>query len=140
MTRAHWAAVEAWFGRIPSFHDCEVVSIDLHRAPEPSIVCVHAFLMTPELDDQGYYVLDKHALVSFRLFEVREVNIMDWNHQNVLDSIAIEDVENGFRLMLEGTYGADGHITAAAVEIAVHPVAAEDIERTFVARRARTGR
>ena len=54
----------AWFGRVPSFHDAEIVSLSLHRRA-PSMLSIHAWNMTKEVDDRGYFVLDRHAVVTF---------------------------------------------------------------------------
>jgi hypothetical protein len=59
------------FGYWPSFHDAEVVRVALSRAPayrEGAFLeaDVHAFEMTSDVDERGYFVLRHHVLVSFR--------------------------------------------------------------------------
>ena len=52
-----------WFGRMPRFHDAKLLSIALH-SDEPSTLRIHAFQMTDKVDEQGYFILEKHAMVT----------------------------------------------------------------------------
>jgi hypothetical protein len=131
-----WSAVTEWFGHVPRFHDCEVVSIILRRDPEPSEICIHAFVMTPETDARGYFITEKHALVTFTLTYVLDLDFEGWNHQNALESITTEPVDNGHCLIFEPAHGVGGEITAMSIIISLHPVAQEDIDKTLVAVRA----
>jgi len=60
------ADVVAWFGYWPTFHDAEVLSITLERSGTSRVV-IHAFEMTPELDETSHYISAKHAVVTFLL-------------------------------------------------------------------------
>jgi hypothetical protein len=42
-----------WFGYWPSFHDAEVLELGLHRTGR-SIVRIHAFEMTGNVNSQGF--------------------------------------------------------------------------------------
>jgi len=130
-----WSAVTAWFGRVPRFHDCEIVSIDLRRDPEPTIVRLHAFEMSSEIDERGYFKLVKHALVTFQLRGIIEQDFAYWNHQNALNELTIEDGERGDRLVFHGTYGIHGEIETKSIAITLEPVADTDVEKTLVAGR-----
>ncbi len=60
------AALTSVFGRWPSFHDAEVLSMRLERAGEggPSLDArIHVFLMNDQVDERGYYILTHHTLV-----------------------------------------------------------------------------
>jgi immunity protein 50 of polymorphic toxin system len=135
MSAPDWSAIIAWFGDVPRFHDCEVVSIDLRRDPEPTVVRLHAFRMSPETDDRGYYKLVKHALVTFRLSGIIEQDFAYWNHQNALDELTIEEAERGHRVVFHGTYGIHGEITAKSIGITLDPIADADVDKTLVAGR-----
>jgi hypothetical protein len=99
--------VIAWFGRWPTFHDAEVVSITLDRT-EGARVAIHAFEMTPEIDARGHYVMTKHAIVTFcmegfpkdtfGIFGITNIHIEDFNRQNVLAGVAISKVTGGYEL------------------------------------------
>ena len=45
-----WNTPEEPFGFSPRFHDAEVVSVDLRREPEPSIIRVHAWRTNSDAD------------------------------------------------------------------------------------------
>jgi len=46
----------SWFGYWPSFHDAEVVSLQMNRAGTSSIA-VHTWHTTNEVDSKGYYIM-----------------------------------------------------------------------------------
>ncbi|MDE1993821.1 MAG: hypothetical protein KGI75_15060 [Rhizobiaceae bacterium] len=56
-------AVVGWFGRTPRFHDAKLLEINfLNRAT--GLLRIHAWNMTSEVDADGYFILEKHAVVS----------------------------------------------------------------------------
>jgi len=93
--------------------------------------------MTSEVDESGYFILDKHALVTFNLISVREQNFSEWNHQNALMGLDISTTLNGHRLEMEAAYGVDGYVVANHIAIEVQPIEKEDIFKTLVAGRNR---
>lgn len=109
-----------WFGRWPSFHDAEVVSIELNRTGA-SRVKVHAFSMTSEVDSKGHYVTEKHVLISFLLHDVSNVDLCCFNHQNVISGLDLQKTADGYDLILEPCYGVEGHIVAAQIAIEFEP-------------------
>jgi hypothetical protein len=106
----------AWFGYWPSFHDAEVTSIELVRSGT-SRVSVHTFGSTGEIDAKRHYVCTKHVVVSFLLNGISELELTDFNHQNVLACLLLTRVERGYELKLQGLFGVDGVITAESVSI-----------------------
>lgn len=116
-----WPDVVEWFGGPPRFHDAEVLSIDLRRWPEPSTVRVHAFRMTAETDSRGYFILDRHAVVTFELACITEFDMNEWNHQNVLDSLELEHDGDGLLLVFNPAYGIGGDIRATGLNIRIQP-------------------
>jgi len=107
-----------WFGFWPSFHDAEVVSVVLDRAGISRIV-VHAFAGTSEVDEQGYYKTEKHALVSLLLHEVSNSELLGFNAQNVLSDLSIQRVDAGVKVVLGGCFGLEGYVVARAVNFEV---------------------
>lgn len=120
-SRVDWSAVIDWFGHVPRFHDSEIVSIELNRWPKPSIIRVHAFQTNSDTDERGHYRLDKHALVTFALGEVREQQFEFWNHQNAMMAIEVSEEGEWFRLELEGSYGVHGYIVAKTINVSLEP-------------------
>ena len=112
----------AWFGgRAPSFHDAEVLSLELDRAGAICRLRVHAFEITNAVDQAGYCVLARHAVVSFELGDVTELKLDGFNHQNVLGGLSIERATNGYRVELEPCWGLSGFLMTRTIQIAVSP-------------------
>ena len=88
--------VTDWFGYWPSLHDSEVLSADFQRAiggsgPELRVK-VHAFEMTSEVNDKGYFKLIKHCIIELRFEQVSDVELRNFGHQNVIDGISLSFV------------------------------------------------
>lgn len=62
-----WPALEEWFGYSPSFHDAQIVSIDLRRDPEPSFIRIHIWRTNSDVTTDGYYRTDRHILAIFSI-------------------------------------------------------------------------
>ena len=121
------ADVVAWFGYWPSFHDAEVLSITLDRW-RPSRIAVHTWNRTQELDARGYYVLDKHAIVTFVLEDflldregITNTQIDGFNKQNVLSSLTVRKTLEGYDLILNGIYGVSASISARRLWVELSP-------------------
>lgn len=113
------AELEEWFGFMPNFHDFEVVSIDLRRDPEPSILGIHAWRTTDEVDTSGCYVRDRHAAISVIMHGMTQMDISDWNHQNVLSTLEVSESEEGYVVTLNATFGIYGQIAAEKLSLIV---------------------
>ena len=116
-----------WFGYWPTFHDAEVLSITLDRSVGTRVE-IHAFERTSEVDADGYYVLAKHAIVTFSLQEfpldsqgITNVQIDHFNHQNVLSSIGVEKVPDGYLLTLDGIFGVYASISCKHISVELEP-------------------
>ena len=78
----------AWFGHAPSFHDAEIVSFSLNRRSASKLV-LHAWNTTREVDERGYFVLDRHAVVTFALEDVLDLELDGFSHQNVVFGLVL---------------------------------------------------
>jgi hypothetical protein len=117
-----WKAVIEWFGCMPNFHDAEVLSLELRRAPELSVVRVHVWRTLDEVDEGGYFRRDRHAVVSFVLKDIIRQELRWWNHQNVLSGLHIAESPDGATLVLEAIYGIEGEIVAKEISLAIEPL------------------
>jgi len=88
--------VTNWFGYWPSLHDAEVLSVDFNRDIEQSgpglYLKVHAFEMTREVNEKGYFKCIKHCIIQFRFETVDDVSLRHFGHQNVIDGISLSFV------------------------------------------------
>ena len=112
--------LQQWFGYWPSFHDAEVLALHLNRS-SPSTLTVHTWHPTNQVDEKGYFGMEKHVVVDFILKEVSELNISGFNHQNVISRLTIEKLSEGFRLTLNDCYGLAGTIEARDLSIRLTP-------------------
>ena len=113
------------FGGWPSFHDAEVVRLALDRGgvngPSAEMV-VHVWLMTNNVDDRGYYVLEKHTLVRFLFERITSLELSEFNHQNVLFGLGVAEEmvqgERAFRVTLDSSYGLGGSLICGHIVVA----------------------
>lgn len=113
------------FGTWPSFHDAEVIRIELSRKPDVAISMeVYLFATSSQLDDRGYYRREQESIVTFIFRGVQELTLLDFNEQNVLQELAISRQEDGnLRVQIFASYGLNGSFLCANAEIAhVQPV------------------
>jgi hypothetical protein len=110
----------AWFGYWPTFHDSEVIKIQFQRTPESNDdsaqIVIHAFEMTREIVD-GYYVLKKHALVTFELSHLGRSELNGWNHQNALTGLYFEETAYGLLIAGTSSFGVDFKIEAKEISV-----------------------
>ena len=121
------AAVVAWFGHWPTFHDAEVLSILLDRSGE-SRIAMHVFEKTSDVDSSGRYILTNHAAVTFCLEGfpqdqqgITNIRIEFFNHQNVLSGATVTKTAEGYELALEGIYGVDGSFHSERMSVKLEP-------------------
>ena len=125
------------FGRWPSFHDAEVISMELCRnltgIAHPTLKTrIHAFEMTSEVNDHGYYVLRNHVLVGFVFRDIDELSMNGFNQRNALWGLEIVDISSRqlellqFEIHFASSFGVEARLKCRAVEIeSVEPFAPE---------------
>ena len=87
------------FGYWPSFHDAEVIELNLWRGDvEPDAgryvfpmlkVHLHLWELTNEADPPGSLVLRHHTRATLRFYDVNEFQMEGFNHQNAILELAI---------------------------------------------------
>jgi hypothetical protein len=113
-------AVVAWFGGWPSFHDAEVLELCFLRKGT-SYLRLHAWIMTDQLDAKGYYVLDKHAVVTFAFEGVTGLELSGFSGQNVINGLELEVSPDSFLLSFDASYGIGGAIEGIKVSVDLKP-------------------
>jgi Immunity protein 50 len=112
-----------WFGYWPDFHDGEIIDLHLNRT-NPSILRIHTWEMTNEVDKAGYYVLTKHVLVEFTI-DISGgddcLELYGFNHQNVISELTIAKSDSGYKLEIGQCYGLAGTIKADDISIRLTP-------------------
>ncbi len=112
-----------WFdGRVPSFHDAEVLELVLDRKKACCTIKVHTFQITSEVDAKGFFVLHKHAQVSFHLEGVANLELNDFNEQNAIYGLALgRTADQAIRLELDQCHGLFGFVEARVLTIGLEP-------------------
>jgi hypothetical protein len=116
------------FGRWPSFHDAEVISIELFRDPngtnEPSLRAkIYVFEATPEVDSRGFFILKNHVLVTLIFRGIDDNSIAGFNQQNVLSDIAITDISSRqldqlrYEVHFPSLFGVEAEFKCRAIEV-----------------------
>jgi Immunity protein 50 len=124
-----------WFGHVPSFHDAEILSLQLRRKGQ-SVLRLHGWINTGIVAQDGHYVLDRHAIVTFTLCEVMDLQLVGFGIQNVISGLVLrrapdrperrgylaldphpEDIE----IELGPSYGLNGLIRARSVSTSFTP-------------------
>src|SRR5262245_49699525 len=112
--------IVSWFGRWPSFHDAEVLQLHLDRTAK-SYLHIHAWNMTDRVNDTGVFETEKHAVVTFTLEHVSDLELSDFSTQNVIAGLDIEREGEAYRVILYPCYGIAGRIDAGKVSVSLTP-------------------
>jgi hypothetical protein len=118
----------AWFGRWPSFHDAEILSVELNRAGT-SRVRIHSWNRSANVSLEGFHKADNHCVVTFLLEQINDLELADFSGQNVISGLQIEKQEAGYRLELFPCYGLAGHVVAKSIRVEFTPGFPDDRSR-----------
>lgn len=112
-----------WFGYWPTFHDAEVICLHLNRN-SPSILKLHTWEMTSEVDRTGHYVLTKDVVVDFAIDVSTADDALElygFSHQNVIFGFTINKDDSAYKLDIDPCYGLGGSIKADGISIRITP-------------------
>jgi hypothetical protein len=129
------AELVRWFGQVPTFHDAEILALDLRRRSASSLK-IHGWISTGRISRDGTSELDKHAVVTFAIESVMDLKLDGFSPQNVINGLVLrraavrpdrrpflsldplpEDVE----IELEPSFGLEGFVRARSVSITFVP-------------------
>lgn len=107
--------VISWFGFLPDFHDAKVTRMGFSAGA--GVIEIDAFRMTSEVDEKGYFILDRQASVSLNLTGVTGI-IMSCDPNPGIEALGIR------RLASEVDIPAEIAATVGDFEIAFDDVCA----------------
>lgn len=124
----------AWFGRQPTFHDGEILSLTLNRSGISELK-IHGWITTDQVDANGYIVLDKHAVVTFGFEDIVDLVLDGFSHQNVVYGLTLNyAIDRGrpvsghlpheptdIDIKLEPCYGLEGFIRVKKLTVSFEP-------------------
>ncbi|MEH3119940.1 MAG: Imm50 family immunity protein [Methylorubrum populi] len=124
-----------WFGRVPSFHDAEILSLDLRRKRQ-SRLRLHGWITTDKVGEDGFLVLEREAIVSLVFHEIMDLQLDGFSQQNVIGGLilrrapdrpdrrcylALDPLPQDIEIELQPCYGLDGLTRARSVSISLQP-------------------
>lgn len=109
-----------WFGYWPSFHDAEILRLELNRTGE-SAISIKTWEITKEIDAQGYYVPRKHVTVHFLLEGISDLELGGFSVQNVISGLEVTRSQDGFCLQIGPCFGLAGSLTVAKLRVRIEP-------------------
>ena len=123
-----------WFGHVPAFHDAEILSLHLRRKGQ-SVLRLHCWINTGAVGQDGYYVLDRHDIVTFTLNEIMDLQLDGFSIQNVIGGLVLrraldrperrgyllDPLPQDIEIELEPCFGLNGLIRARSVSISFEP-------------------
>ena len=114
------AALIDWFGCVPHFHDAVLLEIVLNSKGR-STLRIHAWQMTDKLDARGYFVLDKHIVVTILLEEVTYIALSDYDLPGIIFDFEVTRTDEGVQLAWDGSYGVEGTLRAKKAQFDLRP-------------------
>ncbi|QIN78034.1 hypothetical protein GBA65_05335 [Rubrobacter marinus] len=112
------------FGRWPSFHDAEVVSVLLDRRGDegPTLTAEILVFGTGQTDERGSRAKGTEVLATLRFSSVELHDLVEFNRQNVLFSLELSELEpkgggRRYRVDMNPSYGCGASFECRAVEV-----------------------
>lgn len=124
----------AWFGQEPAFHDAEIIGLSLNRSGVSELK-IHGWINTGDVGPDGHFVLAKHAIVTFSLEKIMDLQLDGFSTQNVISGLELRYATDRGRsnyfslpqdlqdidIELMPCYGLDGYIRAKKVMVSFVP-------------------
>jgi hypothetical protein len=111
---------ERFGGRWPSFHDAEILRIELSRIEEVILLLdIFVFARSAEVDSQGYFARENATVVRLAFRRVWDITLSDFNEQNVLQDLLTSMREDGsLRVEICSLYGLSGSFLCSEAAVA----------------------
>jgi len=110
-----------WFGYWPRLHDSDILDVTL-VVNGVSTIRLHAFHVSSDLDDRGYFVSSKHCQIIFKISEVTQLNFAgDTLNIGVLFGVSLERQGDEYVLDLDPSAGLYGSLRAKNISVEIEP-------------------
>lgn len=106
-------------GDRPSFHDAEILRLEMRRAPEVALLMeVFVWEWSSEVDARGYHARKNPSVATLLFRGVEDVEIGGWNRQNVVFGLPVSRREDGRLLVnIDDIFGLGGSFTCSGAEV-----------------------
>jgi hypothetical protein len=109
--------VSDFFGYTPNFHDSEICKIDLDRNGPSAIMTIYICETSSDIDEHGKYKIAKPCLVNFKFENLLEIELKDFNIQNVIFELEFIQESEGIKTIIDSSYGLNGYILCSKVSV-----------------------
>jgi hypothetical protein len=111
------AELSNWFGGFPSFHDAKA-EFQIN-SDGTGWLKAHGFRMTDKVDAQGFYVSDKHFVVTVFFGSLCSVSLSDFlPGQFILGALDFKKCDEGIRVdFLDTSYGVSGYVISRNLDL-----------------------
>ena len=99
-----------------------MVSIDLRRDPEPSLLKLEACRFKNRVASSGHSIVDRRTIVTIAFAGIFQQSLVGWNLQNVVFNLEISKVDDGWLLTMDTSFGLEGTIGATDIRITLEPL------------------
>ncbi|MEX2260997.1 MAG: Imm50 family immunity protein [Bryobacteraceae bacterium] len=113
-----------WCNGWPSFHDAEIVRLDLRRRGLSQLVVYALGGARPDVGpraDPKYSVPPEDVIITFVLEDIDDLDLYQFSSQNVVFSLSLEATATGLRITMQPCYGLAGTIDAQKISIKFSP-------------------
>lgn len=116
-------AVLSALGRWPTFHDAEVISLNLRRSTGGTgadlLLDVHVRDYAPRNEGTTQFEMacTASALIGLCFLDVADVKIEEFNGQNVIHSLHFRNSNDGYDVKVESSYGLAGSWQCKRVQV-----------------------
>ena len=113
-------AIVDWFGCWPRFHDHYLVQAP-STASAAGVMTIEAWVTMSATDAQGYFLRERHCLVTFELSGIDSVELTEPIFPAVIFELTLTDETPGWTIAWSSSYGAGGCIQARVARVSVEP-------------------
>lgn len=78
---------------------------------------IRAFRMTDKVDDKGYFILDRYAVVTLTLEGISEISLLDFQLPGIVGDLVITRSDDSFQIEWDASYGVAGRIAAETLRL-----------------------
>ena len=105
------------FGQWPTFHDAEVISLQLSRDGPSLVIEIYVFQTTRESDLRGYFRRANESRITFLFDDVEDLSLADFNHQNVLAGLRLCRGSDLIEVWIDPLFGLTGHFLCKRMKV-----------------------
>ncbi|UWP92259.1 hypothetical protein K3X13_14815 [Aliiroseovarius crassostreae] len=109
-----------WFGRVPRFHDAQILDIEL-RLGTPSFLRLHAWNMTDRVGGNDYIVTEKHVVIKIEIDKVHGIHLSEFHVKGIVFGFEINGTLQRTELSWTSSFGTEGEIVGEGVSLSVSP-------------------